>query len=677
MSTGLHASSAAVAQWLQQLSPELPLDEGGRFLFLGPVHTTRTGWVVRVREGQDGELGLRLLRPELVQEEADRELFLAWARACQGARHSRLAVVQEAGLITTPDGVELAFLASSWVGGSTLKQLVQGRAQGLPAEQAFHVVGQVAAALASVHGVGVVHGELRPGLVLLDKRYNATVLGLGVPPRLRRRAELLGFGPWSVAPWAPPERLASDGETVEPNSDVYQLALLMYEAFAGIPYPRWTAPDLLSDLVGFMPTSMDELLCACLGDAAQRPPSALEFLAQLRDVEAAYEQNLHERKVRGKTSAKQLKERAEGLLQHTYPPYELVLALTAKGKSQRGLLGLTSSMARELAELADQARAGLRQRLGAVFQHLLEDRDYAAAQAFLDRVAEELPGEEVVEHYVRLERERVKAAPGKAGEAMKALLAFLRRPELSYAARLSVVEALEQLVGGVVVPVAISFRKPQGKLKVVESFRVGEQQVTVVLGPVMRLGRGSFGQFGNHVDLAPPLEKAAEDSALLLLAQSISRAGHVEFRIGAQGLEVFCLGTHGLTLDGVTLARGEELPLKAEGSLVVARGATKGVYRVVLSPEGEAWALVVEFFEGVAQGKRAIWVLQRLPLELVHPPAGDCGFCDPTPEGWVVEATTAGLRLGGLPLEVGSRRVWQEGEVLVLPGEVEVSREAV
>jgi hypothetical protein len=86
-------------------------------------------------------------------------------------------------------------------------------------------------------------------------------------------------------------------------------------------------------------------------------------------------------------------------------------------------------------------------------------------------------------------------------------------------------------------------------------------------------------------------------------------------------------------------------------------------------------ALVVEFDEGVAAGKRGLWVLQRLPLELLHPPAGACGFCDPTPEGWVVEATTAGLRLGGQPLELGSRHLWQPGETLVLPEEVEVRRE--
>jgi hypothetical protein len=108
---------------------------------------------------------------------------------------------------------------------------------------------------------------------------------------------------------------------------------------------------------------------------------------------------------------------------------------------------------------------------------------------------------------------------------------------------------------------------------------------------------------------------------------------------------------------------------------VVARGATKGSYRLVFSPEGEVLALVVEFDEGVAAGKRGLWVLQRLPLELLHPPAGACGFCDPTPEGWVVEATTAGLRLGGQPLELGSRHLWQPGEALVLPEEVEVRRE--
>lgn len=669
-----HVTSTTVDRWLGQLGVEAPLDLEGRFLFLGPVHTTRTGWVVRAK-GPQGEVSLRLLRPELVEEEADRELFFAWSASCKNASHLRLAVLQEAGALPTPLGVQLAYLAAPWLGGGNLKQMLQGRAQGFPAEQAFHVVGQVAAALAAVHGAGMVHGELRPGVVMLDKRLNVTLLGLGVPPRLRRRAELLGFGPWAVAPWAPPERLDSDGETVEPTSDVFQLALLAYEVFAGIPYPRWSAPDLLSDMVEYMPAAMDELLEACLGDPERRPPTALEFLSRLRDVEALYETNVRERKAKAKLSAKVLKERAEGLLEQTYPPYELVLALATKGKSLRGPIPLSSGVQRELAELADRAKAGLRHRLGQVFGRLLADRDFSAAQAFLDRVAEELPGDEVVEHYVQLEKERARAFPGKAAEATRALLGFLKRPELSFAARLAVVEALETLVGGVVAPKAVAFRKPQGKLKVVEVFRVGGKPVEVVLGPVMRLGRGNFAQFGNHVDLAPPLDKVAEDSALLLLAQSISRAGHVEFRIGAEGLEAFCLGTHGAVLDGVQLTRGEAAPLATEGTLVIARGAAKGSYRLFFAPEGEPLALVVEFHEGVVPGKRAVWVLQRLPLEALEPQVGECGVADPTPEGWVVEAWTAGLRLGAVPLELGGRRVWQDGEVLVLPEEVEVVRE--
>lgn len=668
-------TSAQVSFWLKNLAVEAPLDKEGRFVYLGPVHTTRTGWVVRARSGDGKEVALRLLRPELVAEEADKELFLAWVGACSKAEHARLARLLEAGTLLTPENVGLLFATSPWVGGTTLKHMLQGRGQGLPAEQAFHVVGQVAAALAAVHGAGVVHGELRPSLVVLDRRQNATLIGLGVPPRLRRRAELLGFGAWSTAPWAPPERLVSDGEIEEPTADVYQLALLTYEAFAGIPYPRWTAPDLLSDLVDFMPLAMDELLQKCLADPDLRPASALEFLAQLRDVEAGYEQNLRERKARVKISGKQLKEWAESLLEQTHPPYELVLALTHKGKAHRGPLSLSTSLERELSELSHRAQAGLRQRLASTFNKLLADRDFTAAQGFLDRVAEELPGEEVVGHYVRLEKERAQALPGKTPEAVRALLGFLKKPELSFAARLTVVEALESLVGGVVVAAPVGFVKPQGKLQVVETFVVQGEPVTVVLGPVMRLGRGSFSQFGNHVDLAPPLEKVAEDSALLLLAQSISRAGHLEFRIGAQGLEAFCLGTHGITLDGVTLTRGEAAPIRVEGSLVVARGATKGVYRLIQSPEGEVLVLWVEFAEGVAAGKKAAWVLQRLPLGILHPDVGDCGVADPTPEGWVVEATTAGLRLGGLPLEVGWRRVWQPEEKLVLPSEVEVVRE--
>ncbi|MCS7182361.1 MAG: protein kinase, partial [Thermoanaerobaculum sp.] len=669
-------SSAQVTSWLSTLREGASLDQEGKWGFLGSVAATRCGWLVRARSEGGDTVALRLLRPELVAEEADRELFLAWAEACQAAEHSRLARILQRGFFLNPDGWQLAYLSSPWVAGSTLPQLLQGRGQGLPPEQAFHWLGQVAAALAAVHSAGVIHGELRSSSVLVDRRQQAHLVGLGVPPRLRRRAELLGFGSWATAPWAPPERLKDDGETADPAADVFQLALLTYEAFAGVPYPRWSAPDLLSDLVEFMPFSMDQLLQACLGDAERRPATALEFLARLRDVEASYEQNLRERKGKVRLPSKQLKEWAEELLAQTHPPYELVLALAHKGKAHRGPLALAGPE-REFGELAHQARVGLRRRLGEVFSRLLEDRDYASAQGFLDRVGEEVPAEELVELYVRLEKEKASVFPAKTAEAVKVLLGLLKKPELSFAARLSVVEALEHLTAGVSGSRMVGFVKPQGKLRVVETFLVQGQPTVVVLGPALRLGRGNFAQFGNHLDLAPPLDRVVEDSALLLLAQSISRAGHVEFRIGAAGLEAFCLGTHGITLDGVPLGRGEMAALRREGTLVVARGAARGTYRLVSTPQGEPLALEVSFAEGVAAGKRALWVLQRLPLGLLHPPAGECGVVDPTPEGWVVEASTPGLRLGGFPLEVGVRRLWQGEETLVLPEEVEVVREGV
>jgi serine/threonine protein kinase len=142
-------------------------------------------------------------------------------------RHPHIASLLELG--TTPDGVP--YLVREHVEGETLEAILARRR--LTAPELVNVVKQAAAALATAHGVGVIHGDLRPNKLLL------TEAGSSV--------KLLGFGLWRLRTHRRREaRPAADGYTarelatgaaeveVDGRADQFSLAAIAYRAFVGL-----------------------------------------------------------------------------------------------------------------------------------------------------------------------------------------------------------------------------------------------------------------------------------------------------------------------------------------------------------------------------------------------------------------------------------------------------------
>ncbi|MEM9566552.1 MAG: protein kinase, partial [Actinomycetota bacterium] len=203
--------------------------------------------------------------------------------------HPNVVTVHEAG--ATADG--LPFLVMELVDGGSLERRVE---QGpVPWPEAVDLTIPIAEALAHTHAAGVLHRDVKPENVLVD---------LGVP-------KLTDFGISSflnstgaasstiAASWqhAPPETFANTRNAV---SDVYSLGSTLYTLLAGQP-PLWrdgedTVEPLMYRIlhtpppglpVGSVPPALDRLVQRTLAkDPGQRPPSAIEFAADLVRVRA-------------------------------------------------------------------------------------------------------------------------------------------------------------------------------------------------------------------------------------------------------------------------------------------------------------------------------------------------------------------------------------------------------
>lgn len=192
------------------------------------------------------------------------------------------------------------FLAIDLLPGLTLTQILSERAGlGLDRESTLRIVADLGSALASVHRLGLVHGDVKPGNVMIGPGGHAVLFDFAAARSFR--AITIGAAPVAfyaargsdlTPAYASPARLA--GEPPDPRDDVYSLAVLACTMFAGrhpfggLPVTealeRWTRPERPAGLSGAAWAALRRGLAL---QAEDRPADADAFAASLRRPGAA------------------------------------------------------------------------------------------------------------------------------------------------------------------------------------------------------------------------------------------------------------------------------------------------------------------------------------------------------------------------------------------------------
>lgn len=586
---------------------------------------------------------------------------------------------------------------------------------GLTSDEALRFLEQAAHGVAELHRAGLCHLDVRLDHLLLAKGSSVRLIGFGLGTELRRTAqEVLGVR-WQTSAYAPPELLRGDWAALGPQSDVYQLALLAYELFKGTVCSPWVGYEELCESADFLPASMDELVQDCLGDIDQRPADADAFLVRLRDVAAVFDENQRKGRARPDRKAKEIWQRAQAMAGRERPQWGYIAGMCQRLLEEKPhLLPFGKIPVKQVDELLGRAQTELAARRRAMLDELLMTQAWGEAAAFLERLGGEVATDEVDELKLNLELAQVAAHqddPAARSLAHQRIMELLKQPRLSPAVRDRAAQTLESLLaqgrtieespGATLpppVPPPVTVAPPLepmpqlpvappptgevtappipvvtdlGLLAPVERFQVDTtRELTtwrVVVGPAVRFGRGSFEEFGNHLDLRPTRREAAENSITLALAQRLSRAGHMEFRVAPSGLEAFCMGTHGAAMDGNVLKRGERCELGDEGRCLLAQGAAEFVYKLWRGRDGTAQAVEFAFTAGVGAGRHAVWVLSSLPIHLLVPSTSARVLVVATRQGWMVEARSEDVKLDDVDLARGTRHPWAAEAVLELP----------
>ncbi len=202
----------------------------GRYTILETIGRGAMGVVYKARDPLIGRtLAIKTVTLSgLLSEEQLAEFKARFFREAQAA-----GVLHHPNIVTIHDvGVEndVPFMAMEFVEGTSLSKRLKEEGR-LPAEEAVHIVRQVAEGLAYAHEHGIIHRDIKPDNILIESGTGRAVIAdFGVAhvttSELTRTGEILGT-PFFMSP----EQVL--GETLDGRSDLFSLGVVFYLMLAG------------------------------------------------------------------------------------------------------------------------------------------------------------------------------------------------------------------------------------------------------------------------------------------------------------------------------------------------------------------------------------------------------------------------------------------------------------
>jgi len=270
-------ASAAIGARLGQYRLERRLGGGG----MAVVYLARD-------ERLDRPVALKVLAPVLAEDEAFRKRFIRESRAAAAVEDPHIIPVFEAG-----EAGGMLYIAMRYVPGGDVRTMVR-RDGPLPPRRAAAVIAQVASALDAAHAAGLVHRDVKPANMLVDRRSNRSdhvyLADFGLSKkRLAASAGLTGTGQFvGTLDYSAPEQIR--GKPADGRTDQYALACAAFELLTGAPpfhHEEATAvmyahlseppPPVTSRQAG-LPPAVDQVVARALAKVpADRYASCQEF----------------------------------------------------------------------------------------------------------------------------------------------------------------------------------------------------------------------------------------------------------------------------------------------------------------------------------------------------------------------------------------------------------------
>jgi serine/threonine protein kinase/Tfp pilus assembly protein PilF len=238
------------------------------------------------------EIALKMIRPEIAANSGIVLRFQNELKLTRKIAHRNVCRMFDLG----KEGPDL-FITMEYVPGEDLKTTIH-RIGPMNVRKTLAIGKQICQGLSEAHGQGVIHRDLKPGNIIIDREGNVRILDFGIA--LSRETE--GATDAGVVPgtfrYIAPELLG--GAKPSASSDLFSLGVILYEMVTGrLPFEKEPAPGtagrhssgVLKEPTMFnheIPAALSRLILKCLDhDPAKRIHKAEEVCAELSRIEEA------------------------------------------------------------------------------------------------------------------------------------------------------------------------------------------------------------------------------------------------------------------------------------------------------------------------------------------------------------------------------------------------------
>ena len=216
----------------------------GRYRIVGQLGSGGFGTVYR---GYDDELrrdvAVKAPHRHRIATPEDAEAYLAEARTVAGLDHPHIVPVFDLG--RSDDG--LCFVVSRFIEGGDLAQRINEARLSFAASAALTAA--VAEALHHAHKRGLVHRDVKPANILIDRSGSPFLTDFGLA--LKEEDFGKGGGLAGTPAYMSPEQASGEGHRVDGRSDVFSLGVVLYELLTGRrPFRADSLGEILGQITG-------------------------------------------------------------------------------------------------------------------------------------------------------------------------------------------------------------------------------------------------------------------------------------------------------------------------------------------------------------------------------------------------------------------------------------------
>jgi len=177
--------------------------------------------------GLDRLVAIKLLKEDYLEEQEFRERFAREARALARLRHPNIVVVYDFG---QHEG--RPFMAMEYIDGETLSRRL-ARTPPLKLPLGLAIVEDLCAGLASAHDAGIVHRDIKPDNIMIDRQGVLKLLDFGIARSAHAESTHQMTQPGMIMGtynYMSPEQLL--GEMVDKRSDIFAVGAVLYQVIA-------------------------------------------------------------------------------------------------------------------------------------------------------------------------------------------------------------------------------------------------------------------------------------------------------------------------------------------------------------------------------------------------------------------------------------------------------------